>query len=206
MHRIAIGQIRSTSVVADNLATCVRLMQQAAEGGARMLFLPEATDYISESKEMGLSLAQPLEGGDFVDTLCAGARRHSLWLSVGIHERIAEEPQRLFNTHLVISSEGLISARYRKLHLFDIDIAGGPRLMESEGVKRGDEFCAPVASAIGRIGLSTCYDVRFPELSLMQRNHGAEILTFPSAFTVKTGQAHWGMRCNCKFQLHCTLN
>ena len=185
------AQICSTSSLADNLTWCVRLMRKAADTGAKMLFLPEATDYISESKEQGLAMAQPLEG-EFVTALKKQAKESSLWLSVGVHERIEGE-SRIFNTHLVIDSTGQLVQRYRKLHLFDVNIENGPVLMESEGVRRGEAFVEPVSTPVGKVGLSTCYDIRFPELSLMQRHHGAQILTYPSAFTVKTGQAHWGL-------------
>lgn len=81
---------------------------------------------------------------------------------------------------------------YKKIHLFDVDIKGGARLMESEGTIPGDDIGQPIKTPIGNIGLQTCYDLRFAELSIIQRARGAEVLTFPSAFTVKTGEAHWG--------------
>jgi predicted amidohydrolase len=91
-----------------------------------------------------------------------------------------------------VSPEGHIAANYRKTHLFDVDIQGGARLMESEGTIPGTDSGFPIQTTIGKIGLQTCYDLRFAELSIAQRARGAEILTFPSAFTIKTGVAHWG--------------
>lgn len=87
---------------------------------------------------------------------------------------------------------GKIVSTYRKIHLFDVDIKYGPRLMESDSTLKGNAIVDPVSTPLGKIGLQICYDLRFPELSLAQRRRGADILTFPSAFTVKTGMAHWG--------------
>jgi predicted amidohydrolase len=187
---IAVGQITSGNNVAANLATCSRLINQAATSGAKMLFLPEATDYIGENKEESLKLAQPLDG-EFVQTIQSEAQKNNIWVSVCLHEKIPDEPNRIFNTHIIVNDQGTLASVYRKLHLFNVDIEGGPRLMESEGVREGSEFVPPISTPVGKVGLSICYDLRFPEQSIMARNHGADIITFPSAFTVKTGEAHW---------------
>lgn len=89
---------------------------------------------------------------------------------------------------------------YKKIHLFDVDIKGGNRLMESEGTIPGSDIGQPIQTPIGKVGLQTCYDLRFAELSIIQRARGAEVLTFPSAFTVKTGEAHWGNCMNASSQ------
>ncbi|KAF9563887.1 Nitrilase [Mortierella alpina] len=98
---------------------------------------------------------------------------------------------RLYNSHVVINDQGAIVESYRKIHLFDVDILNGPRLMESSNTVAGDRLIPPVVTPVGQVGLGICYDLRFPELALGLRKAGAEILTYPSAFTVKTGQAHW---------------
>ncbi|KAG0047066.1 Carbon-nitrogen hydrolase [Gryganskiella cystojenkinii] len=100
-------------------------------------------------------------------------------------------PGRLYNTHVLINDQGSIVESYRKIHLFDVDIKNGPQLIESRNTAAGDKIVSPVQSPVGKIGLSICYDLRFPELSLELRHRGAEILTYPSAFTIKTGEAHW---------------
>ncbi|KAG0226663.1 Nitrilase [Actinomortierella wolfii] len=100
-------------------------------------------------------------------------------------------PGKLYNTHVVINSEGSIVEKYRKIHLFDVDIADGPRLMESDSTVPGDQVVPPIKTPVGQVGLAICYDLRFPELAAKLRSKGAEILTYPSAFTPLTGQAHW---------------
>ncbi|KAG0353155.1 Nitrilase [Gamsiella multidivaricata] len=98
---------------------------------------------------------------------------------------------RLYNTHVLISDQGSIVESYHKIHLFDVDIAHGPRLMESKNTVAGNKLVRPVRTPVGKVGLGICYDLRFPELALALRRQGAEILTYPSAFTIKTGEAHW---------------
>lgn len=93
---------------------------------------------------------------------------------------------------MIINDQGDIVSKYRKMHLFNVDIKDGPRLLESESTEQGDAIADPVTTALGRVGPQICYDLRFSELSIAQRRRGADILTFPSAFTVKTGMAHWG--------------
>jgi len=101
-------------------------------------------------------------------------------------------PNKIYNTHLIISDDGIEIGKYRKLHLFDVDIKNGPVILESTGIAYGDHIISPISTPLGEVGMAVCYDLRFPELSTELRKRGADILTYPSAFTVKTGQAHWG--------------
>jgi len=101
-------------------------------------------------------------------------------------------PGRLYNTHVLINDQGSVVEHYRKIHLFDVDIQNGPQLMESRNTAAGDKLANLVQTPVGKIGLGICYDLRFPEMALALRQRGAEILTYPSAFTIKTGEAHWG--------------
>ncbi|PIO69775.1 hydrolase, carbon-nitrogen family [Teladorsagia circumcincta] len=96
-----------------------------------------------------------------------------------------------WNSHVIIDDQGETRALYNKLHLFDLEIPGKVRLMESEFSKSGSKMVPPVDTPIGRLGLSICYDLRFPELALWNRYKGAEILSYPSSFTLNTGLAHW---------------
>lgn len=168
-----------------NLSQCQKLVKKASAAGAQALFLPEASDYIG-SKD----LCKPVETSEFVQGLKKSAQEHKLPISVGIHEPAASE--KVKNTLIWIDSNGDITQRYQKLHMFDVDIENGPSLKESDGVERGQELLQPFSTALGKIGSLICFDMRFPEPALALRARGAEILLCPSAFTTPTGKAgHW---------------
>ncbi|KAI8070740.1 nitrilase [Gongronella butleri] len=186
MLKAAVAQFCATSTVATNTQTCKRLIRRAADQGAKVVFLPEASDFIAESKEQALALAKD---DAFLRGVRQAAQDAKIWVAVGVHEQC--ESSRLYNAQIVFDDHGERVASYRKIHLFDVDIANGPRLMESELTAPGNEILPPIATPVGNVGLQICYDLRFAELSISQRRLGAEILTFPSAFTVKTGMAHW---------------
>ncbi|KAH9504369.1 Nitrilase and fragile histidine triad fusion protein NitFhit [Bulinus truncatus] len=190
---IAVCQMNATSLKADNLQTILDLVSAASSRGAQMVFLPEACDYIGESKNQSIEYSEPLHG-NFIHQLKKAAARYKVWLSVGgYHQKGPEnkEKPKLINTHIIIDNEGKVRATYDKAHLFDLDIAGKIRLCESDYVIPGSKIIPPVSTPFGRIGLATCYDVRFPELSLALVQQGAQIITYPSAFTQTTGMAHW---------------
>ncbi|OAQ69154.1 carbon-nitrogen hydrolase [Pochonia chlamydosporia 170] len=195
----AVGQICSTASMRANLDQCVRLVSEAAVGGAKVLFLPEASDYIAHNAQESLTLAQPQSTSPFVQGLCSAAKSHAIAIHVGIHEPLPqqESTRKLLNRALYISSGGEIieSASYDKLHVFDY-----ANLKESDTVQPGAKLTAPFDSPVGRIGSLICFDLRFaePAISLAQPGprsawyqRPAQILTYPSAFTLRTGQAHW---------------
>ena len=111
-------------------------------------------------------------------------------INVGIHEP-ATGGERVKNTLIWIDEGGVITQRYQKLHLFDVEIKDGPVLRESKSVEPGSSIRPPFPTSLGSIGLMICFDLRFPALSARIRDLGAQILTYPSAFTVPTGKAHW---------------
>ncbi|KAJ6004473.1 hypothetical protein N7499_000541 [Penicillium canescens] len=185
----AVGQLCSTANITSNLAQCQVLVQKAAAAGAKVLFLPEASDYIASSPEQSYSLAKSRECADFVSALQKDAERQNLHINIGIHE-IASDT-RLKNSLIWIDNKGAITQSYQKIHLFDVDIKDGPTLKESANVQPGQQIPKPFDTPIGRVGLSICFDLRFPEISLALRRQNAEVITYPSAFTVPTGMAHW---------------
>ncbi|CAO3654150.1 unnamed protein product [Cunninghamella echinulata] len=187
----SVAQFCATSAVEINKLICCQLIKKASQQGAKILFLPEASDFISESKEQALSLTESLETSSFVKSLRQSAKSENIWVSAGVHEKCNGDSNKIINTHLLINNHGDILETYQKVHLFDVDIKDGPRLLESELTKQGDKLVPPIETPIGRLGLQICYDLRFSELSILQRRQGADILSFPSAFTIKTGQAHW---------------
>ena len=200
----AVIQLTCTSDKAANFDRAKSFITQAAvDHKASVVFLPEAFDFIGESTAQTLQLAESIEG-----PLISQYRDLSKSLQVslslgGFHEtsqsKDTEQCSRIKNTHIFIDGKtGDICAKYSKNHLFDIEIPDkGVRLKESDYVDRGTNIVPPVSTIIGNIGLGICYDLRFSEMSLAlarkepQLSSPADILTYPSAFTVPTGSAHW---------------
>ncbi|CAZ86400.1 unnamed protein product [Tuber melanosporum] len=192
MPLAAIAQFTSTNILAQNLKICQNFIHTAASKGAVALFLPEASDYISSSVEESLTLCQPVDTSPFVLGLREEARKCALRVSVGIHEPTGDGlKERVRNTSIWINERGEITQRYQKVHIFDVDIEGGPRILESRSTEPGTVLTPPFDTPIGKLGLLICFDLRFPEVSLALRRLGASVLTYPAAFTVPTGQAHW---------------
>ncbi|PNY24122.1 hydrolase nit2 [Tolypocladium capitatum] len=197
----AVGQICATGSIKANLDQCVRLVGKAAAGGAKILFLPEASDYIAPDAQASLHLAAPQSTSPFVLGLRAAAQQHAVAVHVGIHHPIqagqGQPAQKLLNRALYINAEGAIedAATYDKLHVFDYG-----SLKESATVQPGTRLTPPFDSPVGRIGSLICFDLRFPETALALAQPGrsspwadrpAQVLTYPSAFTLRTGEAHW---------------
>lgn len=195
MVLVAAGQISSTSSLVENGQTVVKLISKAVELGVKVLFLPEASDYIAKNANHSKQIALSVEKSPFISAIQSKLKElHSegkfININVGIHEP-STESDRVRNTLIWFNEKGEITQRYQKIHLFDVDVANGPILRESESVEPGNSVHKPFDTVAGKVGLGICYDIRFPELSLRLRSLGAEILTFPSAFTVRTGAAHW---------------
>lgn len=190
----AVCQLTATPDKQANFSACKQLVEEAKERGASMVFLPEGFDYIGSSREETLSLSESL-AGDTISQYTHLARKLEVWLSLGgFHERGHnwESDRRIYNSHIIIDNRGDIVSVYRKSHLFDVELPEkGVSLKESAFTIPGPSLVAPVQTPIGKVGLGICYDLRFPELSLALQRQGAEILTYPSAFTVATGAAHW---------------
>ena len=127
------------------------------------------------------------------------AKEHSLPINVGIHEPTDPPSKRIRNTLIWIGKDGTIAHRYQKLHLFDLDLRpDGPRLKESDSTEPGHEIVPPYPTSLGKIGSLICFDLRFPEPSLRLRRLGADVLLYPSAFTVPTGKLHWEILLRCR--------
>lgn len=187
MYLAAAIQLQSTDDVAANLAMVEVLVARAAAAGAALVATPENTSYLGTPRGKVAS-AEPA-GGPVERRLAALAARHGVHLLVGSVGEALDD-RRCYNTSLLYGPDGRELARYRKLHLFDVDLPDGPRFTESAHIAPGDEVVV-ADTPLGRIGLSICYDIRFPELYAALVARGAEVLTVPSAFTVPTGAAHW---------------
>lgn len=192
----AVGQFCATSSLTHNASIVAGLVHQAAALGARALFLPEASDYISGSPQEGLTLARNADTSPMIVAIREAQKEvkqkipAGIEVSVGIHE-LSGTSERVRNTLLWLDPDGKITNRYQKVHLFDVEVPNGPILQESKSVEPGKDFPTPFETSIGTVGPAICYDIRFPELALLLRKKGAQILQFPSAFTVRTGAAHW---------------
>lgn len=185
---VAALQLRSTPDRAGNLARSFALLDRAAAAGATFLATPENTDAVAPREER-LAAAEPLDG-PFVTAYREKARSLGCWLLVGsFGERIADDP-RVHNSSVLVAPDGAVACVYRKIHLFDADPPDGVPYRESASVKPGTEVVTAELPA-GRLGLTICYDLRFPELYRRLSALGASVLAVPSAFTVPTGRAHW---------------
>ncbi|CAI4034303.1 hypothetical protein SMKI_10G0900 [Saccharomyces mikatae IFO 1815] len=200
LKRVAVAQICSSANLSKNLKVVRELISKAIEGQADVVFFPEASDYISQNSLHSRSLSQ--KSPQFVQQVQSSiidlVRKNSrnIDVSIGVHLPPTEQDllvgnNRVRNVLLYINHEGEILQEYQKLHLFDVNVPNGPILMESKSVQPGKAIPDIIESPLGKLGSAICYDIRFPELSLKLRSMGAEILCFPSAFTTKTGEAHW---------------
>ncbi|KAK0254688.1 Carbon-nitrogen hydrolase [Friedmanniomyces endolithicus] len=178
--------------MAHNLEQCRIVIQKAVAGGAKALFLPEASDYIGGSPTESLSLCKPASQSPFLQGLQQEAKNHGLPISVGVHEP-SDNPssKRIKNTLLWINADGEITHRYQKLHLFDLEMENGPNMRESTTIEPGNEILPPFDSPVGRLGAMICFDLRFPEIALALKRQKADVLLYPSAFMPTTGKAHW---------------
>ena len=193
LRRVSVGQITSTSNHGDNLAAAAQLCAEARAAGACLLCLPEAFSFIGSAATETVAQAEPLSGPR-VAAYRALAREHGLWLSLGGFHEAGAPDGRVYNTHLVVDAEGATVAEYRKAHLFDVDVPDGPVLMESRSTAPGPAECVVVDArdALGfSFGLTTCYDLRFPELYVALARRRCDAILVPSAFTRPTGEAHW---------------
>jgi predicted amidohydrolase len=181
-------QMTSTADRARNLDTAVRLVNEAADLGAKLVALPENFAFMGP-EEGRLATAETLEGPT-LGALRELARRRGIFILAGSIAEKVDEPRKTANTSALIADDGAIVAAYRKIHLFDVNIPDGARYAESEVVVPGTKVVV-APTALGRVGLSVCYDLRFPELYRTLASLGAEVITIPAAFTLYTGKDHW---------------
>lgn len=187
--RIALAQLTSGIDPAANARTLAAAVAEAKAGGAAMLFTPEMSGLLDRDRARAAAHIT----GEELDPVLAGvreaARTHRLWVHLG-SLALRRADGRLANRGFVIDAEGAIRARYDKLHLFDVDLPTGESWRESAAYAPGEQ--AVVAETpLGRIGLTICYDLRFPDLYRALSDAGATLLAIPAAFTRPTGAAHW---------------
>lgn len=189
--KAALVQLNVTDDPARNLAGTVQMVRDAADQGAEFVLTPEVTNCVSTSRAHQRDVLQTEEDDMTLAALRGIASEKSIWLLIGSLGLKTDDPDgRFANRSFLIGPEGQIVARYDKIHMFDVDIDATESYRESAGYRPGDK--AVVAQTpFGRIGMSICYDMRFPHLYQALADAGAEILTMPAAFSPVTGAAHW---------------
>jgi predicted amidohydrolase len=186
--RIALVQLEASDDVGANLSRAERMGDAAATSGARLVAFPEYVQF--RGPDTGFRASAAPVPGPTTAPFQAVARRHHCWVLAGSVAESSGDPERPYNTSALIDPGGEVVARYRKLHLFDIAVDAGPADTESARVTAGDT--ARVADVDGVcLGLSICYDLRFPELYRALALAGAQVLAVPAVFTERTGRDHW---------------
>jgi len=186
---VGLVQMRSGLVPAANLDAAVKLIGEAKAAGADYVQTPEMTNICALKRDVMLAATAPEESDASLAALRTLARQLGIWLHIG-SLAIKVSPDRAANRSFLINPQGEIAARYDKIHMFDVDLAGGESYRESRSYRPGDQ--AVVADLPwGRLGLTICYDLRFPMLHRALAEAGASFLAIPAAFTRQTGEAHW---------------
>ena len=187
--RIACIQTSSTNDMAANLAAASTLVREARAAGADLIALPEVVAMIEPDRRRLVEIAVPLDDHPGLHAFRDLARETGAWLLVG-SLTVAAEDGRVANRSVLLDEAGAVVASYDKIHMFDVDLPGGERYRESDTYRPGAETrVAP--TPWGKLGMTVCYDVRFPELYRTLARAGADFLSVPSAFTRQTGAAHW---------------
>jgi predicted amidohydrolase len=187
--RVGLVQMRSGRVPARNLDSAVALVREAKSAGADYVLTPEMTNILESSRESLFAAIVPEEKDPSLAAFRTLARELGLYLHIG-SLAIEVLPEKAMNRSFLIDPKGEIVARYDKIHMFDVDLAGGESYRESHSYRPG-ELAVAADLPWGRIGLTICYDLRFPALYRALAEAGASFIAIPAAFTQQTGEAHW---------------
>lgn len=191
MTKMAAIQMASGPNVNANLLEAARLIQLAAQAGAKLIVLPENFAIMGMEEQDKLQIREAEGSGPLQDFLAEQARKHKVWIVGGTLPLSSKDDHRIRAASLLFNDRGEVVARYDKIHLFDVRITeSNERYNESETIEAGENIVV-VDTPFGRIGMAVCYDLRFPGLFRQMSEQGAEIFVLPSAFTAITGRAHW---------------
>ena len=186
--RVGVIQMDSQDEKEKNMRKAADLLKEAVSKGARLVGFPENFNFIGEEKDE-IKQGETIPGPTTVQ-LAAWARKYEIWLHGGSILEKVDGREKLFSTTVLLDPRGEIIGRYRKIHLFDVDIAGGPAATESQIRDPGNEIVT-CPTGIGIVGLTICYDLRFCEIYRILALRGAQIVFIPSMFTQFTGRDHW---------------
>jgi predicted amidohydrolase len=187
--RVGLIQLRSGRTPRANIETALRLIGEAKAAGADYVQTPEMTNIMEVNRAALFAAIVPEEDDAALAAFRDLARSHRLWVHVG-SLAIKVSPDKAANRSFLIAPDGAIAARYDKIHMFDVDLANGESYRESRSYRAG-EIAVSADLPWGRLGLTICYDLRFPALYRALAEAGASFLAIPSAFTRQTGEAHW---------------
>ena len=187
--RVGLVQTRTPATHAAALAHTLPLVREAAAAGARLILTPEGTNILQKDREVLLPQLTLLADDPVVNGLREAARALDVWINVG-SALVKREDGKAANRQVLIRPDGSIAATYDKLHMFDVDLPTGETARESATYEPGNRAVTADVDGL-RLGLSICYDLRFPALYRALALAGAEVMTIPAAFTRPTGEAHW---------------
>ncbi|TNV72495.1 hypothetical protein FGO68_gene9282 [Halteria grandinella] len=189
---IGVIQLCSINDIEVNYSKIASFVKDCANKGAQLVCLPENFAFMGGTPEEMEKIKEPVEG-PLIKRYAHLAVENGVWLSLGGYQEAIEGSTKRYNTHIIINDKGEIVNKYKKLHLFEVQMAqaGGLNLSESTFCEPGMELPKVIQSPFGPLGPMICYDLRFPELARSLVTRGAQLLFYPSAFTVKTGSAHW---------------
>ena len=190
MVKIAIFQMRSGIDPAANAAALVDAVGRAAAGGAAMLFTPEMSGLLDSNRERAGIAVRSEDDDPVLAAVREAAKANAIWIHLG-SLALREGSGKLVNRGFVINASGDVAGRYDKMHLFDVDLPTGESWRESAVYQAGGEAVVIRGTPVGTLGLTICYDLRFPAIFERLSEAGAEVIAVPAAFTVPTGEAHW---------------
>jgi predicted amidohydrolase len=195
--KVAVVQMTSGPDLEKNLGAVERIVSEAAADGAKLIVVPECFAYLGPEKGK-LAIAEPLpEGGPILRRMQGLAKRVRAEVVLGGFYERGASPEKSKNACVHLDADGAVRAVYRKIHLFDVDLPDGTKLQESATVEPGTEVVVTDAP-FGKLGLTVCYDVRFPELYRALVDRGAIAMAIPAAFTLTTGKDHWHVLLNAR--------
>ncbi|MCY4335364.1 MAG: carbon-nitrogen hydrolase family protein [Litoreibacter sp.] len=191
MIRIGLIQLNSRDAPEENLAVILSGIDEAASKGAAFIATPEVSNCLSVSRTHQSQVLALEEHDTSLPELRRAAREHGIWLLIGsLGLKTGDADDRFANRSIMISPKGEIVARYDKIHMFDVQVTPTETFKESDGYRPGN-MTSVVQTDIGKVGLTICYDIRFPHLYRALAHAGADIITVPAAFSPVTGEAHW---------------
>lgn len=184
---VAVAQMASSNIKSENYEKAKKFVIEAKQKGAQIIVFPENFNYLGEYNP---DIREKIPDGDNCKIMSDLAKQNSIWILAGAIKEISDDGFKGYNTSLLLSPEGTIKAKYRKLHLCDMQSEPYTLTTESNTVIPGEEIIVTQTN-IGKIGLSICYDLRFPELFRLLTLKGAQIICLPACFGITTGSAHW---------------